>query len=64
MLSIRNTTKILCRQGLVLLLLMGWSSMGMAQSDSVVVTKKGDTIKIGGIIVLKESDPSGKKRVS
>ncbi len=36
----------------------------MAQTDSVEVQRKNDTIRIGGMIILKKGDPNDKKRVT
>ena len=36
----------------------------MAQMDSVQVQRKSDTIRIGGMIILKKGDPNDKKRVT
>jgi len=36
----------------------------IAQNDSVSVEKKDDTIRIGGMIILKKGDPNDKKRVT
>ena len=37
---------------------------GFAQTDSVQVSKQGDTIRIGGMIILKKGNPDEKKRVT
>jgi hypothetical protein len=36
----------------------------MAQTDSAQVQRKNDTIRIGGMIILKKEDPNEKKRVT
>lgn len=36
----------------------------MAQTDSVEVQRKNDTIRIGGMIILKKGDPNDKRRVT
>ncbi len=36
----------------------------LAQNDSVSVEKKSDTIRIGGMIILKKGDPNDKRRVT
>ena len=36
----------------------------MAQMDSVQVQRKSDTIRIGGMIILKKEDPNEKRRVT
>lgn len=36
----------------------------IAQNDSVNVEKKNDTIRIGGMIILKKGDPNDKRRVT
>ncbi len=36
----------------------------LAQTDSVEVQRKDDTIRIGGMIILKKGDPNDKKRVT
>ena len=35
-----------------------------AQTDSIEVQRKSDTIRIGGMIILKKGDPNDKKRVT
>ncbi|MEO8416795.1 MAG: hypothetical protein ABI472_24230, partial [Ginsengibacter sp.] len=36
----------------------------LAQTDSIEVQRKSDTIRIGGMIILKKGDPNDKKRVT
>lgn len=36
----------------------------MAQTDSIQVQRKSDTIRIGGMIILKKGDPNDKRRVT
>src|SRR5665647_2113182 len=36
----------------------------MGQTDSIQVQRKSDTIRIGGMIILKKGDPNNKKRVT
>jgi hypothetical protein len=36
----------------------------MGQTDSIQVQRKSDTIRIGGMIILKKGDPNDKKRVT
>ena len=36
----------------------------IAQTDSIEVQRKSDTIRIGGMIILKKGDPNDKKRVT
>ena len=40
------------------------SATSFAQTDSVQVEKKGDTIRIGGMIILKKGEPEEKKHVT
>lgn len=40
------------------------SATSYAQTDSVQVEKKGDTIRIGGMIILKKGEPEEKKHVT
>ena len=40
------------------------SSSSFAQTDSIQVERKEDTIRIGGMIILKKGDPNEKKRVT
>lgn len=39
------------------------SAAAFAQTDSVQVSRQNDTIRIGGMIILKKGDPNEKKRV-
>ena len=36
----------------------------MAQTDSIQVQRKSDTIRIGGMIILKKGEPNDKRRVT
>jgi len=40
------------------------SATSFAQTDSVQVEKKGDTIRIGGMVILKKGEPEEKKHVT
>lgn len=40
------------------------SAISFAQTDSVQVEKKGDTIRIGGMVILKKGEPEEKKHVT
>ncbi len=40
------------------------SFTSFAQTDSIQIEKKNDTVRIGGMIILKKGDPNEKKRVT
>src|SRR5665647_1031141 len=52
------------KKSILILSVMLASATSFAQTDSVQVEKKGDTIRIGGMIILKKGEPEEKKHVT
>lgn len=52
------------KKTILLLAILTISMSSFAQTDSVKVERNDDTIRIGGMIILKKGEPDGKKRVT
>ena len=51
------------KKTILMLLILGTAIGSQAQTDSVKAVRDNDTIRIGGMIILKKVDPDDKKRV-
>jgi hypothetical protein len=52
------------KKSILILSVMFASATSFAQTDSVQVEKKGDTIRIGGMVILKKGEPEENKHVT
>src|SRR5665647_2505019 len=52
------------KKSILILSVMFASATSFAQTDSVQVEKKGDTIRIGEMVILKKGEPEEKKHVT
>ena len=52
------------KKTILILSIMLTGVAGFAQTDSVQVSRQDDTIRIGGMIILKKGEPNEKKRVT